>query len=249
MRTKLFIATFIGLIFTINSFSQSPSRIHSISVYDPNTDRAGSPRNVWATSAQIYYSILGEGEFIDNFGASAKALLEVLGKETPSYGLYVMGNLSRLTTSTDNEDIKPKLIELQKSSQGINVGLYPHFVIGDPNDKSMIFYGSVAYKVNALEDDQNSIFYFNQLRLTLGIEVSGLKGFKSKLPVTLSFEPTYTFFKKDLYMSVFGEDKSNVFGINAVFILPVGNSIGLMGDYLYSKDTEHSLSLGLLLTN
>lgn len=230
------------------SFAQTPFSIVSLDKDKAGIDAAG-PRSVWA-GAQATYN-LTSGEFVDNFQASGRALIEVLGPKTDRYGIFLMGNLSRLSINSDSADANIKYREILQSSQGINISLYPHYIWGDPNENSFTLYANIGWKLNALKDNEDlDLIYMHQFRVApIAFELTGLKGLYSNYPTSLTVEPALSFISKSNYSDVFSKSGSTVFGLNTTLIFPAGKGRGIIVDAMFSKNIDPTFRVGLMLTS
>jgi hypothetical protein len=236
----LSIALFAGLV----SFSQSPTQF--LGIQDNLTKKDPGPRNVWAAGAQASYN-LASGDFIDNFSASGRALIEILGPKKDNYGVYLMGNLSNLKLNIDSTKANENSIRnILQTSQGINIGLYPHYIWGEPYGTSLTLFGNLGWKLNTI-GKSDSLVYLHQARLSVGIELSGLRGLYSEYPTTLSIEPSISIFSESKYENVFNKQQSNLVGLDITLILPAGKGRGIMFDVLIPKNGITTFSVGLIL--
>lgn len=212
------------------------------------------PRNPWsAIGAQIGYNLSG-GEAADNILASGRALLEVLGRDSPHYGIYLFGNLSRLKpdVATDDPDKVDdiKLRELQQADQGIFVDIVPHLFWGDPGNRSESLWLSAGWKVNALRDSTDNVRYLNQARVSIGGEITGLPGKFAGLPASLDVEASLGIqMNKDVFHSVFPDRGTALKNIDVSLIIPAGSGRGLILSSTMTQRAKPVWMLGLLFAN
>ena len=244
---KTIVSSFIFIFSAINLFAQSPTQF--LSIHDNYMNKELGPRNVWALGAQASYN-LARGDFIDNFSASGRALIEILGPEDDNYGIYLMGNLSNLKTNIDSTKANEKNIrDILQTSQGINIGLYPHYILfGEPYDESITVFGNMGWKLNTISKDGDSLKYLHQARLSIGLELSGLRGIISEYPTTLTIEPMITFFSESKYENVFNKKESNLKALNSTLIIPAGRGRGILFDLIIPSEGKTIFTIGLILT-
>jgi hypothetical protein len=165
MKSKLYCLLLIVFLTSLEGFSQSPLTFQRNGINRKNNVSAGpgapaspSPQNPWITAGvQAGYSLNG-GDFANNFQASGRTLIEVLGRRTRDKGIFLMGNLSRLSNLAST-DIDLQIKEIQQSTQGINIGIYPHKVYGRTDDDDLTFitlYTPVIYKINKFNNASDS---------------------------------------------------------------------------------------------
>jgi hypothetical protein len=245
---NLFITPFLIFNLFFEVYSQLPNQILRMNRRKDDIVAAAGPKNVWATGAQASYNMIS-GEFADNFQSSGRVLLEILGPQKPNKGVFLMGNLSKVEGS-NSEDITAKIRDIQQSTQGLNVALYPHYIWGDPLKKSITLYLSAGWKLNSFQDkNSEEKVYLHQFRLSpASIELTGFVGNEAQLPTTLTVEPAFSFLSKTKSFEVFGDTYSNFFGITTTLILPAGRGRGIIIEHLYSKDNPPTYKVGLMLT-
>ncbi|MDJ1493673.1 hypothetical protein QNI19_12090 [Cytophagaceae bacterium DM2B3-1] len=234
-------------------FAQSPRNFQRLASPKASLGPAAAagPVNPWLTAGITTGYSLNGGDFADNFQASGRALLDVLGPEHPDFSIFIMGNLARLNT-LDKADAESKIKEIQQSMQGINFGAYPFFLFNKSDADDVTFttiYLPLTYKLNALKKDVDSEkIYLNQFRATLGFEQSFLKSKKSGLPITFSLEPTMTFFlDKNDYFKIFGKEKSSLFSLQADLIIPAGTGLGFIASYSTSSENTSQVTFGVII--
>jgi hypothetical protein len=207
------------------------------------------PRSVWV-GAQVAYNLSG-GPFVDNFQASGRAVIEVLGKFTHRFGTFLIGNVSRLKTETEDkkEAEERKLQEIQQSTQGLHFSIVPHYFWGDRFKESCTAFISVGWKLNALKDKADELQYLHQGRFSVGVELTGLRGLYAELPSSLTVEPTLTVFSKSKYKKVFNDDRAHRFGIDLTLIVPAGLGRGILFETTLAEHMFPTYQVGLLLAS
>lgn len=258
MKSLFLLSALVIFIFTsFQCLAQSPLtyvRTSKITTTEDASELIGppaapSPTNPWLIAGvQGGYSLNG-GDFSKNFQASGRALLEILGNQSLNKGTLLMGNLSRLT-SLEDADNKSKIKELQESNQGINVGIYPYYLLGkaEANDNEYFtIYAPFSYKLNKLNANEgNENVYLNQFRAGIGFELAFLPGKTAKLPTTLSVEPAILYFDKEVYKEAFGTEESLLGSIEIDLIIPAGPGKGIWAGYSTSTQKTSQFTIGFV---
>lgn len=247
-------------LFTIAaSVAQSPKAFYNnatqkTSRHPTPTEGGGlatpAPNNPWlVTGVQTSYNILEGGSFEDRFGASGRVILETF-RQTPSNGMYIMGNVSQLNIK-ENANDDQKIKDIMRSAQGINAGLYYYHVFGkaDPTKTHFTVYPSLSTKLNAFENqtDQTDL-YLLQYRSSVGVEVTTIEGKLTKRPITLSVEGTMSYFNVNSYKKLVNRDRWYLPSLEATLIFPIAPSTGLMLIYNVSRDSKSQISFGAIVT-
>jgi hypothetical protein len=151
-----------------------------------------------------------------------------------------MGNISKLKESISNatsqDELKSAVQEITMSTSGVNVGLYPYWVLSETKYFSFTLHGAAVYKLNSFQVASKDVQYLNQGRFSLGFEMGiGGKAANGRNPMTLSVAPATTVFSKTAYSTVFSENKSSISSLEITGVVPVGRGFGLLLESVVSK--------------
>lgn len=228
--------------------AQTPYSFINIASDSQVSTKGISANNVWL-GAQIGYKLSGPGDFSDNLLVSGRLLYNI-DINTTKFKLPVMGDISALrdAASTGNIDsLTAKAQDLLLSTQGINVGLYPFYEAYKNTYFSFTIHGSLTYKLNAFKVDDETI-NLDQGRFSAGMETSIGKRNDDKYPLTISVTPVLTFFSKNRYKMIFGEEKSSLLSLEITGIVPIGSGFGLLIESVIAKDNAPAVRTGIVFS-
>lgn len=245
---KKLIAILLILI-VFESFAQTPNAL----INNKGTvNKAISAKNPWL-GGQVGYKFGGSGEFADNLIASARLMYEIdLGSK--KFVLPVMGNLSQLRDNlSENLTVDEKEIarnqDILTSTQGLNVGLYPYYLIFEKAYFSLLAHGTLAFKLNSFTDVQSNPVYLQQGRFSLGIEayIGKKDPTTGKYPWTISIAPVTTVFSNMDYKAIFGTERSSLTSLEITSVLPIGKGVGFLLEGVISNNSV--IRTGLLFSS
>lgn len=208
--------------------------------------------NPWI-GAQLVHNFQGTDEFADNIIVAGKMVYEIKN-ESEKFKLPVFTNLSDLKSEllNDGEKLENAVTDIVNGDQGLNVGVYPYFILDDYGDDFYcVIHGSASWKLNGFQLDTATTEYLNIGRLSVGIEIGYgiLNQATGDKPVTLSFTPVYSTFNSDDYESIFQEKKSSIMSYELTGIVPISNTgIGVMLQQVFNPEGENAFMAGLILT-
>jgi hypothetical protein len=243
----------LTVIFFIFCFSQASAQTPNILMNNKGrTNKAISARNPWL-GGQVGYKFGGSGEFADNLIASARLMYDIdLGFKR--FQLPIMGNFSQLRDnlseklSVDDKN-EARIQDIITSTQGLNLGLYPYFVVSEKQYFAFLIHGAAAYKINSFKDESANAVYLQQGRFSLGIEanIGKYNTEQGRYPWTISIAPALTVFSSEDYRSIFGADKSSLTSLEITSVIPIGKGIGFLLESVISK--ESAFRTGLLFSS
>ena len=235
------------------SFGQTPSSVMSNGGKFKQEAEGASGFNPWL-GAQLVHNFEGTGDFTDNLVITGRLLYE-LNTSSQKFKIPVMGNISDLKSEllTDKEKLDNALSEIVIGDQGLNIGIYPYYVVDDYADDDFYFiiHGSAGWKLNGFQVDTTTTNYLNTGRFSAGIEIGYglLNEATGDKPITLSLTPVYSIFDKAQYNEVFGEEKGSLFSFEITGIIPISKTgIGIMLQSVISPDTDNTFRAGIILT-
>lgn len=252
---RLWIASGLVALLSSGLGAQTPYGLTNVTT-DAGAGGAAA-NNPWL-GAQIAYNFGGTDSFSENFLVTARFLYDPLGSNKDDTGdqrgwhAPVMGNIgdiaSHVAGGEDSEGaITEKAQALLSSAQGINVGLYPYYVLARSNVVRLTAHGAIGWKLNSLRDPDNGTVMFNEGRGSAGLELAlGNLNEEGRLPITLSVAPVVTFFSAAKYEEVFGERRGSLWSAEITGILPVGSGMGVLFQSVLAGNTRSSFSSGLV---
>jgi hypothetical protein len=204
--------------------------------------------------ATVAYSFASNGDAAENMSVAGQiALNQWHSKFLDSHGFAlrvpIVGNLAKPGSGKDAADqLKSKADELMASSSGIYAGLQPYWKFKKTeNGYQTRIFGSALVRSNTLKDvTSDSTFTMTQFRASGGFN-GNIAEFRDGEGM-YSVEFGYTKFRKGDYARAFGEDRSSMISTEAVLILPVAATVGVLGQYLMNHTEGRSMwRLGLAL--
>ena len=209
-----------------------------------------SANNPWV-GAQIGYKIGESDDFSDHLLVSGRFLWEIPFEGAKNFHLPVMGNLAQLKNDISKkltvDTVKAKIEQALLSTQGIQVGLYPYYIIHNETNFSLTLHGVLSWKVNGFKDDSNGTTYMHQGKFSLGAEIAlgATKGGRNQLVVSVA--PTIAFFNKNDYNAVFGKEKSSLFSTEITGVVPLGEGLGLLVESILAQESYSVFRVGIIL--
>lgn len=212
--------------------------------------------NPWI-GAQLVYDLTGSGdEALNNI--LAIRLLHNINTGNKQFGIPVMGTVSNLSNdfNGNSEDVKKGIKELILSDQGLNIGIYPYYIL-TKNYASKPYYfnvhGSLSYKLNGFTNDNNTTDadteYLNSWRISGGLECAYWgKTESANSPISISLTPVLTLLDREAYQAIFDkETESTIFSLELDVTLPLGKGYGV---FMQGVFTDESLfRAGIILAH
>jgi hypothetical protein len=127
--------------------------------------------------------------------------------------------------------------DLLNPASGLNIGVYPYYILSENEDITLILHGGVNYKV-LVEDTDADLDPPQQIKALIGIEA--VFGQAGKLPFTLSVNPAY------LYNTNGSMDDTAVLEVSGV--VPFAPKLAILAElaYPFEKGISSQLRLGVL---
>ncbi len=249
-----FTITFIATLFiTTFSFGQTATSFMNTGGKLSKASEGASGFNPWL-GAQLIHNFEGTGDFADNIVITGRLLYE-LRTSSKKFKVPIMGNISDLKSEllNDAEKLENALTNIVVGDDGLNVGVYPYFIINDyaGDDFYLLAHGSASWKMNGFQIDTTQTNYLNAGRFSAGLEMGyGLFDRTSgDRPITLSVTPVFSIIDKEKYKEVFGEEKGSFFSLEITGIIPISKTgIGLMIQSVISGDTNNVFRVGIILS-
>lgn len=250
---KLLITFIASLFITTLSFGQTVTSFMNNGGKLNKAAEGASGFNPWL-GAQLVHSFEGTGDFADNIVITGRLLYE-LKTSSKKFKVPVMGNISDLKSEllNDAKKLESALTNIVIGDDGLNVGIYPYFIINDyaGDDFYLLAHGSASLKMNGFQIDSTQTNYLNTGRFSAGLEMGyGLFDKKSgDRPITLSVTPVFSFFDKEEYNDVFGEERNSIVSLEFTGIIPISKTgIGLMIQSVVSGNTNNVFRAGIILS-
>lgn len=213
--------------------------------------------NPWL-GAQVGYMFGNSEEFADNLLVSGRLLHHIIKGDSNQLNLPVMGNISAVIKdksrfTTESDKIKSELRDILMQNQGVNIGLYPYFVLKDKDKITLTLHGAASWKLNASEDSiSKEVNYLNQGRFSIGADfLIGSKRDGDAHPMSISIAPVISVFSPDEYLKSFGTKKSAIASLELNAVVPLGKGIGIMFEKIFSftKDIPGLFNVGLVISS
>jgi hypothetical protein len=244
-----YIAAFGKDINTTEAVSSQPPGVNGNKKTNRNLFAIISPQSVWV-GATLAYNFLDKGT--ENIVGAAKVTIAPVKQfeNNKHFKVFVVGNLSKITSSLSKEDPIKDVNEIMQSSQGMSIGVSPVYTINPDNKNENIFraYGSANFKVNGFQDvgqDEETV-NITQFRGTLGIEFEGW-AISDGGPFNLSTEFIFSAFDKKDYAKVFNEGAKSAVGMETTFIIPIGHNFGFLASWTVSDKTSSVFQTGVIV--
>ena len=259
MKNLIFLILITSI--SISASAQSASSILSMSkkgsINTQGSPAGSSSFNPWL-GAQMLYKFDPESDFSDNLIVSGQILYtpKPFNNESKTFRIPVIGNISIFKTnigdSLNFEETESKITETILSSEGLNVGLYPYYVI-IPYDKDFYFltHATAVYKLNGFALPDSTKSYFNNFKLSLGFEIGYgiLNELTGDRPITLSVTPAYTIIDKGKYKEVLGLEEKNILGLEVAAILPISSTgIGVLLEGTFAHGVDAFFRAGVIMS-
>jgi len=168
-----------------------------------------SLKNTWIGS-KLSYEFQGDGLLKQNFLFSAKILYTPIHGDR--YAIPIVSGLGVNSPSPFSPD------------GGINIGVYPYYVVKDATNSVLVLHGGLGYKMIPKEMPEDALRTF--VRASIGMEVLMYQnGFKA--PLSLSITP--------LYM--------DGMGLEITGILPISAGIGILAEYFAGTNSVFRLGI------
>ena len=246
---QVFLIVILALITSSNLFSQRlfSTRVKPQQQQQNQEQLAGSSLSMWV-GAVLAYNFDGEGSTENVIGAGKVVLGKVKQFGGDKFNLLVIGNLSKITSSLNNEDVTKELTSLAQSAQGVSVAVSPIWSINLKNNNFFRFWGTAGGKFNGFSDVgvEKETITLSQFRFTGGLEFEGFELIGGGA-FNLSTELSYSLFDKTKYSKIFGEEKGSYLGLETTMIIPVGNNFGAMCTYTISEGTSPVFQAGIVV--
>lgn len=247
---------FIFLTFISCCFMQAQTPV-SILSNSGNLERKAAgvaAYNPWL-GAQLVHNFAGTGDFGDNLVITGRILHE-LNTNDIDFKIPIMGNISSLKSDLleSPEMLGSTISNIVIGDQGLNLGLYPYYVIDDYNDDSFYFvvHGSVGWKLNGFQDDSTETTnYLNTGRFSAGIEIGyGIfDEVTGDRPITLSLTPVLSIFNKEQYGEIFEQPESSIFSFEVTGVVPISKTgIGVLFQQVVSSKIDNVFRVGIVFT-
>lgn len=205
-------------------------------------------RSTWI-GAQLFYNF--DGSNLDNtVGAATIKLNTASNISKKHFELNVVGNIAKLSSAVDKDNLSRDLREISQSAQGLNIGLEPIFKIIDTTGCKFDIYGNIGYKINSFQDvnDDGDDVGLSQGRFMVGAQIEFLK-FDDDSMLHLSVEGGASVFDKNEYAKVFGKPKSSLLFLETMVILPIGKKFGFLTKYTLTQYGTPVFGAGLVVRN
>lgn len=179
-----------------------------------------SIKNTWLGS-KLTLALNDDGLLRDNFVFSAKVLY------TPIFGeKYAIPVVTSTALNSTN---------LFNAESGVNIGVYPYYVLKESAKQITVLHGGIGYKVVPKTDD---ILVQEQVKLMVGAELMFYQeGFAA--PTSISLSPIYWHnFNSDDYL-----------GIELTGILPIGVDMGVLAEYWNTFNGIDGFRIGLIVNS
>lgn len=246
---QIFSIVILTLITANNLFSQRlfSTRVQPQEQQQEQQQTSGSSLSMWVGGV-LLYNFEGEGSTENVIGAGKVVLGKVRQFGGDKFNLLVLGNLSKITSSLNNEDATKQLTSLAQSSQGVSVAVSPTWSINLKNNNFFRYWGTVGGKFNGFSDvgENKETITLSQFRLTGGLEFEGFE-LSGGGVFNLSTELSYSLFDKTKYNKIFGKEKGSYLGLETTLIIPIGNNFGAMGSYTVSEGTTPLFQAGIVV--
>jgi hypothetical protein len=183
---------------------------------------AVSLNNGWI-GASFTNRLTGDFDFNESFLFNANVLYDIKFDSLTSWHLPIAGDV---TFPFDAD-----------SFNDISVGIYPWRIISTTSNGGVfVLHGGLSYEVRPAEESELSPQMF---QVSAGVEFSTPLG-TGDYPLTISVTPVY----QNLNL-----DRGSNFGIQSVFIFPVGGNLGVIGnlDVPFSSERNTEFSAGIIV--
>lgn len=181
-----------------------------------------SLKNLWIGSSVLWN--LDEEASIEAPGVNGTLMYTAYSNER--FGLPIYGNIA---LGQDGPIWNP--------DEGVTLGLYPWYELGQSNGFTLIAHGGVGYRRYTDKDGLEDVDV-TEIKIFGGLEVALSPG--GGLPLTVSVAPVY---RMNQGMRPDGTT------LEVTGILPMGNGLGLMaeGDFPFDGDTGSLFRMGILV--
>lgn len=196
----------VALAFLVTgSLHLNAQRIPSLTPKDEAGVEQVSLANPYVGAVKLVYNFDDEQPLNDNFLFTANVQLTFI--QTQRFALPVVGIAG--LSSTD----------LLNPGSGLNLGLFPWYVLDDGDNLDIILHGGLNYKT-ITKDVEAGAAPPQQFKALAGIEL--IYGKEGKLPSTLSITPAYLYH--------FDEQTDDTFALELTAIVPVAPKLAVMAE-------------------
>lgn len=198
-------------------------------VRDEQRSLGGSAASPWVNAQVAYRFPTNTPNRINNLHVNGQ-LLYVVPTDW-SVTLPVMGNIAPITTELSglesfSDSTNAKIDALVRSTDGINVGIYPYMYALETKSCDVVVHGAGAYRINGFPEEDGDVNYLEQLRLGLGSEA--FIGDENASRLTIGFTGVVTLFSKDDYETIVGERNNSIWSLETEAVVPIGRGFGAL---------------------
>lgn len=231
---RIFIAVLVLLAASLQA--QSPLSVCTMAEKDEPLDP-----NMWSkVGFQLNYPLVGERDAFDlRFGLGGKLVISAfefdLGRPwyLVTYGNFGLPNSNNVQTF--NNTIS--------SDDGLHFGLQAYSIFGKIYTKALTTSLILGTKINTFGNTQVVSYRFGT-----GVELSLAE--KNKLPLIVSFTPTYILLKNKAEFAMLQSERvgRGVWTADAYIILPVGEKLGLLVQSTFAEQMIPQYRVGVIVT-
>lgn len=249
---KKSLALAFGILITSYGLeAQTPSSFQNSGVR--RAGAGGLAANSPWLGAQVGYKFGSSSDFADNLLVSGRYLHEIPFKNAGNFHLPVMGNISALKNDItdveqDVDTIKAKVEQLLLSPQGVNVGLFPYYVISDSENLMVTLHSVISWKLNGFKNNENVTQYLNQGRFAVGLEAQLGATDNARHRLVISVAPTISVFNENDYEKIFNESRSSIVSLEVTGVVPLGGGVGILAEGIIAEDEFSTFRVGLVLS-